>query len=357
MRVRTRYIRNMVSKAVLFAPADAHRRPERLPPSSPPLSSRLALLPVGNKPLVLHAVDELIEAGISEMAVVTDPSLAEEVEELVEETVPKRIATTHIVGDGRLVMDGLRRVAPFVGADSFVVHLGDSLTRSGLSEAIQEGPPVQGNDVLALVEGNGHDVTPLGAGMASLRAAGVYVFGPGVLGVTSESDAPEDWDLEIAGATDRLAAAGGHIEVRPVQDWWRYRQRPDMLLQANRFFLSGLKSTPTEAWLENTDLQGPVVVDPTARLRSTTVRGPVIIGPDVEISDAYIGPYSSIGRGVVIENAEVEHSILLPRASIRHLGGRLEGSIVGADARIFRDFRLPRAFRINVGDGAEIALT
>jgi len=83
----------------------------------------------------------------------------------------------------------------------------------------------------------------------------------------------------------------------------------------------------------------------------------VIIGPDVEISHAYIGPYSSIGRGVVIENAEVEHSIILPGASIKHLGGRLEASVIGAEARIFRDFRLPRAFRLNVGERAEVAVT
>ena len=124
------------------------------------------------------------------------------------------------------------------------------------------------------------------------------------------------WDLQIAEASERLAAAGGKIETRMVQAWWRYQQRPDILLQANRFFLSGLKIGPNDAWLENTDLQGPVVVDPSARLRSTTVRGPAIIGANAEISDAYIGPYSSIGRDVVIENAEVEHSIILPGASI-----------------------------------------
>jgi glucose-1-phosphate thymidylyltransferase len=99
------------------------------------------------------------------------------------------------------------------------------------------------------------------------------------------------------------------------------------------------------------------VIDPSARLRATTVRGPAIIGPGVEISDAYIGPYSSIGRDVVIENAEVEHSIILPGASIKHLGGRLEASVVGPGARIFRDFRLPRALRLNVGEGAEVAIT
>jgi glucose-1-phosphate thymidylyltransferase len=60
---------------------------------------------------------------------------------------------------------------------------------------------------------------------------------------------------------------------------------------------------------------------------------------------------------VTIENAEVEHSIILPGASIQHLGGRLEGSIIGPGARVFRDFRLPRALRLNVGEGAEVALS
>jgi glucose-1-phosphate thymidylyltransferase len=255
-----------------------------------------------------------------------------------------------------MFMDALGQVASFVGVDSFVVHLGDSLTRSGLTGAIQ-GLPVHGNDVLALVEENGHEVTPLGSGLASLRAAGIYVFGPGVLDLAGERDAPEDWDLEIAATTERLAAAGGRVDVRPVHDWWRYRQRPDALLQANRFFLSGIRGGPTDAWLENTDLQGPVILHPSVRLTSTIVRGPVIIGPGAEISDAYVGPYTSIGANVVIENAEVEHSIILPGASIRHLGGRLEASVVGPQARIFRDFRLPRAYRVNVGEGAEIAIT
>jgi glucose-1-phosphate thymidylyltransferase len=320
------------------------------------LTPRLALLPVGNKPLVLHALEELIDAGISEVAVVTEPSLAEEVHEIVERSVGERIATTHVVDEGHRFVDALGQVASFVGVDSFVVHLGDSLTRNGLTGAIQ-GPQVHGNDVLALVEENGHEVTPLGAGLASLRAAGIYIFGPGVLDLARDGDAPDDWDLEIAGTTDRLAEAGGRIEVRPVHDWWRYRQRPDALLQANRFFLSGIRGGPTDAWLENTDLQGPVILHPSVRLTSTIVRGPVIIGPGAEISDAYVGPYTSIGANVVIENAEVEHSIILPDASIRHLGGRLEASVVGPRARIFRDFRLPRAFRVNVGEGAEIAIT
>jgi hypothetical protein len=41
---------------------------------------------------------------------------------------------------------------------------------------------------------------------------------------------------------------------------------------------------------------------------------------------------------------------------VMHIGGRLVASIVGHDARVFRDFSLPRAMRLRVGDGNEVAL-
>jgi glucose-1-phosphate thymidylyltransferase len=346
----------MVSKAVLFAPAAVYRCCEPWARSSRRPSSRVALLPVGNKPLVRHALEDLADAGIVEVAVVTAASVAAEVHEIVGNIACERLAATQVVTHDGMFIDALEQVAEFVGTDPFLVHLGDSLTRVGLAPAIAGACPGC-NDVMALIEENRSQATPLARGLASLPTAGIYVFGPGVLQLATELDGPADWDLEIAGATERLIAAGGQVELRPVRDWWRFREGPDALLHANRFFLAGLRAGPTDALLENTGVEGPVALHPTAQLTSTTVRGPVIIGPRVEIRDAYIGPYTSIGANVVIENAEVEHSVILPGASIRHLGGRLDASVVGPGARIFRDFRLPRALRVNVGEGAEIAIT
>jgi glucose-1-phosphate thymidylyltransferase len=347
----------MITQAVLFAPTDRYEpgangtRPLRSP------ATRLALLPVANKPLVLHAFDELIAAGIENVAVVSEPEVAEDVRALVEQRAGARRVTNHVVDGDRGFIEALHHAAGSLSDGAFVVHLCDSLRRDGLNGEVSDAR-VEGNDVLALVEPADSSVTPVGNGLGSQRAAGIYVFGPGVLDLHEGGDElPRRWDNQIASTCERLEEAGGHIELCPVRDCWRYHQRPDILLHANRYFLSGLMGSPTAARLENTDLQGPVVIDPTARLRSSTIRGPVVIGPNVDIRDAYVGPYSSIGRDCVIENAEVEHSIIMPGASIRHLGARLEGSVVGPNAQVFRDFRLPRAFRLNVGEGAEVALT
>jgi glucose-1-phosphate thymidylyltransferase len=209
-----------------------------------------------------------------------------------------------------------------------------------------------------LVEDEDERVVQLGTRDApgSGLSAGVWVLGPGALDTLGDVDPSGSMELDMARATERLAALGGTVSARQVGDWWRFRGRPDALLEANRFALAGLKPAPLPTGLVNTHVQGVVKIHPSARLRNAVVRGPAVIGAGACLQDAYVGPYSSIGEDVVIEGAEIEHSIILAGASIRHLGGRLEASVVGPGARVFRDFRLPRAMRLNVGEGARVSL-
>jgi glucose-1-phosphate thymidylyltransferase len=129
------------------------------------------------------------------------------------------------------------------------------------------------------------------------------------------------------------------------------------MLEGNRFALERLQREPVEADMKDTVIQGAVSIDPSARIESSTVRGPVVIGPGARVHSAYIGPFTSIGADVLIEGAEIENSVVLAGASITHLNTRLEGSVLGPGARVFRDFRLPRAMRLNIGRGAEVAIT
>ena len=76
-----------------------------------------------------------------------------------------------------------------------------------------------------------------------------------------------------------------------------------------------------------------MVVEPGARLERATVRGPAVIGSGALLRDAYIGPYTAVGAGCVIENAEVEHSILLESSSVRGLEGRMESSLLARTSR------------------------
>jgi glucose-1-phosphate thymidylyltransferase len=58
-------------------------------------------------------------------------------------------------------------------------------------------------------------------------------------------------------------------------------------------------------------------------VRSSTIRGPAIIGAGTEITDSYIGPFTSIQKNCRIVKTEIEHSIVLEGSEIVEVGARI----------------------------------
>jgi glucose-1-phosphate thymidylyltransferase len=163
-------------------------------------------------------------------------------------------------------------------------------------------------------------------------------------------------ELDLTAIAEQLVDHGGRVRVEQVRGWRGNTGEAGDLLELNRVVLDALAlETPSTNGTDNR-IEGRVEVHPSACVRASVIVGPAIVGAGALVLDSYIGPYTAIGADVRIEGAEIERSIILPRASITHIGGRLEGSVIGEDARVFRDFSLPRALRLNVGDGGEVAL-
>ena len=80
------------------------------------------------------------------------------------------------------------------------------------------------------------------------------------------------------------------------------------------------------------------------------------VGAGATLRDCYVGPYTAVGEGCAIENAEVEHSILLAGSVVHDLDGRMESSLLGRNVKIGRDDRQPRAYRFLVGDNSELSI-
>ncbi|MGZ8632876.1 MAG: glucose-1-phosphate thymidylyltransferase, partial [Solirubrobacteraceae bacterium] len=152
-----------------------------------------------------------------------------------------------------------------------------------------------------------------------------------------------------------LLDGGRRVESHIVRGWWKDTGRLDDMLEANRLILDTLVRR-VDGELIDAQVDGRVVVAPSARLERASVRGPAIIGAGAVVLDAYIGPYTAVGEGCVIEDAEVEHSILLEASSVRGLEGRMVSSLLGKNVAISRDDRQPRAYRFMVGDNSEIGI-
>jgi glucose-1-phosphate thymidylyltransferase len=324
-----------------------------------------ALLPVANRPLLWHALDWLAGAGIRQVAVVAGDRLANEARAALEGRPFEPDWLVHAPGES--LGESLAALTGFLDGEPFVLHLADSLARQSLPSLLGGDEP---GDLEAIVvvhrSGDGpQSVVDIGERLGGARGtappelgrsatAGVAVLGAKVVEEASDLDA---WPgRELNALAERVNQLGGSVRLRRATGWWRFGHSADAALEGNRFALETLRDVPLCGEIIDSCIQGAVSIHPTARLESSIVRGPAVIGAGVRLRGAYVGPYTSIGNDVVIEGAEVEHSIVMPEAAIRHLGGRLEASIVGPNARVCRDFRLPRALRLSVGRGAEVSL-
>jgi glucose-1-phosphate thymidylyltransferase len=132
------------------------------------------------------------------------------------------------------------------------------------------------------------------------------------------------WVPDLPALTPRAGGGPG--------GWHPWADGAEALLELNRIVLDAMEPVTTGASFEGSRLEGRVSVHPTARLVNAVVRGPAIIGAHARVTDAYVGPFTTVGDGATIENSEIESSIVLPRARIRHVGVRVEASVIGANA-------------------------
>jgi len=263
------------------------------------------------------------------------------------------------VSEPRGLAESLRAAGPFVEGGPVMVHLGDALVSQPLPPLFGELER-SGADAILLVR-NAAELTgarPLRLVQdrtvppAEQALAGVFVLGPAAidaaLALPDEAGIPE-----IMRALDE---AGGRVETRIVNGSWKYSGEVDGLLAANRMVLDEIETELTGCDLSEARIEGRVQIHPTAVIERSTVRGPAVIGPRAVLQDAFVGPYSAVGAGVRLEGAEVEHSIVLDNAAIRHIGPRLEDSLVGSGATVTRDFAFPSGLRLRVGRRAEVLL-
>jgi len=103
-------------------------------------------------------------------------------------------------------------------------------------------------------------------------------------------------------------------------------------------------------------VSGQVVIEKGVVVKKATIRGPAIIGEGSEVSDAYIGPFTAIGRNCRIVGTEIEHSIVLEGSEVVDIGGRVDESLIGREVKIYKCPPKPSVFKFMVGDKSEIGV-
>lgn len=141
-------------------------------------------------------------------------------------------------------------------------------------------------------------------------------------------------ELEITDAIPWLVEQEEVVHNRILDGWWLDIGKKDDFLEANRIVLNDLLKPNIDGMIDSRcNIVGKVEIRQDTDIVNSVIRGPVSIGERCQVKGSFIGPYTSVGAGTVIEGSSVEHSVIMDNC---HTCGvdRLADSIVGRNANV-----------------------
>jgi glucose-1-phosphate thymidylyltransferase len=333
-------------------------------------TSAKQLVPVANKPILFFGIEALAASGISEIGIVVGDT-KREIMDAVGDGSRFGVAVTYVEQEAPLGLAHAVKVSEgFLGQEPFVMYLGDNLIRERLAPLVAQFAAEKPNAQILLAR----VLNPQQFGVAELRdgkvvrlvekpkhppsdlaLVGVYMFDAHIFEAVNAITPSWRGELEITDAIQHLIDAGLTVRPHVIDGWWKDTGKLEDMLEANRIILDSLEAR-VEGEVEASELYGKVIVEAGAKIVRSVVRGPAIIGKGAIIENSYVGPFTAIGDQVVIRGSEVEHSIILEGSSITDVGGRIENSLIGRNATVFRADSKPRAYNLMLGDRSQIGL-
>jgi len=346
-------------------------------------TSAKQLVPVANKPILFYGIEAIRDAGITDIGIVVGDT-KHEIMAAVGDGSKWGVQITYIEQEAPLGLAHAVLISEdFIKDDCFVMYLGDNLIKDGISNLVDEfrkhgaipagsggGSATSGAQILLAEVPNPQQfgVAELENGRvirlvekpqhpkSNLALVGVYMFNPPIFEAVKQIKPSWRNELEITDAIQYLVDRG--YEVRPclVKGWWKDTGKLEDLLEANRIVLDTFESR-NEGYIDRgSEVYGKVVISKGAEVINSTIRGPAIIGKNSQIINSYIGPFTSIHYNVVVQNSEIEHSIILENSTIADIDARIEDSLIGKNVEVRRSSSKPRAYRFMLGDNSVVGV-
>ncbi len=297
------------------------------------------LLPIANKPLIIHSLDQMV--GLFDEIILIVGYRADMIKnvlgngyrgiKLIYQRQKEQLGTGHAILQAR----------PFIN-DKFVAMNGDDLfAREDLEKLVQlnfgalvkriKDPSLYGvyqvnenNRVLNLVE---KPKKYLG----DLANIGCYVFEPEIFDEIENTPLSERGEIEITSSILALAQKKDCFVV-PISGFWLPTGFAWDLLKHQEFLMAEFVKSEIQGQVD----KGAVLHDSVSIGKGSIVKsgvvieGPVVIGENCTIGpNCYIRKYSSIGNNCRIGQAvEIKNSIIMDHCFISHLS-YVGDSVVG----------------------------
>lgn len=335
-------------------------------------TSAKQLIPVANKPILFRVIEAIRDAGVTDIGIVVGDT-AEEIKTAVGNGSRWGVQVTYIPQPAPLGLAHAVKISQdFLGDERFVMFLGDNVIQGGISPLIRQFADSDWNCQIVLTEVN----HPEQYGVAQLNEqgrivrliekpkqppsnlalVGIYMFDAHVFQAVSAIKPSWRGELEITDAIQWLVEQGHAVFPYIHKGWWIDTGAPTAMLEANSLVLEEL--TPSiEGYVDRaSQVDSRVTIEKGAEIINSVVRGPAIIGENTRIVNSYVGPFTSIYHDCVIQDSEIEHSIVLEQSILESLPARVQDSLIGRRVTVQRSPIRPQALKLTLGDYSQVGL-
>ena len=330
------------------------------------------LVPVANKPVLFYAIEHLVQAGITQIGIIVGDT-GEQVRQAVGDGSNFGARVTYIEQEApRGIAHGIKIARDFIGSDKFVLFLGDNFIRGGIVPQVaafrdgtmnaqiilycMDDPSAMG---VAILDGEDHVTRVVEKPkqfVSPYAVIGIYMFDENVFEAVDAIRPSARGELEITDTIQYLIDRKFKVAAHLLEGWWIDTGKMSDILEANRLVLD-VQSAKNEGQIDAASvIEGRIVLQKGAVVVNSTIRGPAIIGERTRIENAFVGPYTSIHHDCLIQNCEIENSVVLENSSLIDTPARVADSLIGRNVEVGRTGGHTKTFRIMVGDFSKIGL-
>ncbi|RKY29140.1 MAG: glucose-1-phosphate thymidylyltransferase [Candidatus Omnitrophota bacterium] len=334
------------------------------------------LLPVANRPILHYAIDQIRQAGISDIGIIISPETGSSVQESVGDGLKWDARITYIVQPEPLgLAHAVKMAQGFLGESPFIMHLGDTLIQTDLTPLIEEFQNHTPDALIMLQEVSDVAVLRLTGVVqvdetgkvisleekpqqpkSNLALIGIYFFSPAIHESISRIKPSQRGELEITNAIQDLVDRDKKVLGHRLRGWWLDAGKKDDLLEANRAVLDQFLKQDIQGQVDaKSSILGRVEIRKGAVIEDSAIRGPVSIAEDCVVKNSFIGPFTSIGKRTVVEDSSVEHSVILEDCHINSIE-RLADSLIGNRVNLAKREQRFKGIQLFTGDDARIEL-
>jgi len=313
------------------------------------------LIPLANKPMIFHAIQKAVDAGIEEIFINTNPGETD-----LQKYIGDgghwgiKISFFEQTGGPQGIAHVVNEAHKFIGDDPFLFYLSDNIILGSIKPMLDNfvennfdcmlalskvpdpnrfGVPIF-DDKNNLVDVHEKPINPPN----DFAVTGIYLYGEKVFfEAFKKIGKSARGEYEISDIHSYFLKNNFKVGHKEITGWWKDTGAPVDLILANQLLLEEMSDEDFKSLGQvdiGAELAGKVKIGVGTTIgKNVKITGPAIVGENCILNDCEILPNVTIGSGSVVKGVRIENSIVLANC---HLSCdlKIKDSIIGGNVQI-----------------------